>query len=281
MDDKPTVPTTTAYPHGHHPSILRGHQWRTAENSAGYLLPHLQPWMHILDIGCGPGTITVDLARAVPQGHVTGLERSDIDPSVLAQAMGYAHQQGVSNVTFTQGDGNALEYADETFDVVLCHQVLQHVPDPVGMLKEMHRVTKAGGGIVAAREADLGAAIWYPQDDVMDEWQRLLTKVQLSSGSQPHAGRMVHSWARQAGFSPTEIRYTWSSWCYHTPKEIGWYSGLMAERIVAAGMSTSAVMHGLATPKELERIAAGWRRWGALEDAFFSFPSGEIICRKG
>ncbi|KAI5307023.1 hypothetical protein KEM55_008429, partial [Ascosphaera atra] len=65
---------TATYTHGHHPSVLRSHSWRTASNSAAYLLPHLLPHFKILDIGCGPGTITVDLAKYVPQGHITGLE---------------------------------------------------------------------------------------------------------------------------------------------------------------------------------------------------------------
>ena len=53
---------TNAYTHGHHESVLRSHRWRTAENSAGYLLPLLRPGMRLLDVGCGPGTITMDLA---------------------------------------------------------------------------------------------------------------------------------------------------------------------------------------------------------------------------
>ena len=50
------------YTHGHHESVLRSHRWRTAENSAAYLLPHLGPARTLLDVGCGPGTITADLA---------------------------------------------------------------------------------------------------------------------------------------------------------------------------------------------------------------------------
>ena len=49
------------YTHGHHESVLRSHRWRTAANSCAYLLPHLRPDMSLLDVGCGPGTITADL----------------------------------------------------------------------------------------------------------------------------------------------------------------------------------------------------------------------------
>ncbi len=60
------------YTHGHAESVLRSHRWRTAENSAGYLLPHLRPGLRLLDVGCGPGTITIDLARRVAPGQVIG-----------------------------------------------------------------------------------------------------------------------------------------------------------------------------------------------------------------
>ena len=64
------------YTHGHHDSVLRSHRWRTAENSAGYLLPHLRPGQSLLDIGCGPGTITLDLAQLVAPGQTVGVDRA-------------------------------------------------------------------------------------------------------------------------------------------------------------------------------------------------------------
>lgn len=62
---------STVYTTDHSSSVLRTHGWRTAANSAGYLIPHLRPEMTILDVGCGPGSITTDLALLVPQGHAT------------------------------------------------------------------------------------------------------------------------------------------------------------------------------------------------------------------
>ena len=122
------------YTHGHHPSVLRSHTWRTAANSAAYLLPSIKPHMHILDVGCGPGTITLDFAALVPEGRVIGIDQS---AGVLEQASEGAKARGLTNVEFTTGDVFALKYPDATFDIVHCHQVMQHVPDPVAALKDL------------------------------------------------------------------------------------------------------------------------------------------------
>lgn len=264
------------YTHGHHASVLRSHTWRTALNSAAYILPHLKPTMTILDIGCGPGTITVDLASYVPDGHITGLERA---PGVLTQARALAQERGVANIDFVVGDANALEYPDGSFDVVLCHQVLQHVRDPVGILSEMRRVVKKGG-LVAARESDYGSFTWYPDVEGMKAWQALYSKVARANGGEPDAGRMVHAWARKAGFARGDITSGSSTWCYSTEEEISWWSGLWAERTVASAFAETAISNGIATADELKGVADVWRTWGAQEDTWFSLVHGEIICRK-
>ena len=151
---------TNVYTHGHHESVLRSHRWRTAENSAGHLLPLLRPGMRLLDVGCGPGTITMDLAELVgPEGRVTALERTD---EALDLARAEAERRAVANVDFVVGDVQDLDVADGSFDVVHAHQVLQHVDDPVRGLREMARVCRAGG-TVAARESDYSAFTWFPR----------------------------------------------------------------------------------------------------------------------
>ncbi|KAF8495023.1 S-adenosyl-L-methionine-dependent methyltransferase, partial [Gautieria morchelliformis] len=109
---------------------------------AGYLLEALLPDMRILDVGCGPGTITADL---VPKGHVTALEYA---PEVLTQTRSTAALRGFTNIEFVVGDVNGLDFPDGTFDVVHAHQVLVHVGDPVQALREMRRVAKPGGIVV-------------------------------------------------------------------------------------------------------------------------------------
>jgi SAM-dependent methyltransferase len=259
------------YTHGHHESVLRSHRWRTAENSAAYLLPHLKPHMRILDVGCGPGTITAGLAERVPQGHVTGI---DTAPDVLEQAREAA--AGRDNVDFTTGDVYALDYPDGTFCVVHAHQVLQHLSDPVRALAEMRRVTKPGG-LVAARDGDYGAMVWYPAIAALDDWLALYHKVARGNGGEPDAGRRLHAWAREAGL--TDVRASSSTWTYATPQERQWWGGLWADRTVMSTYAANATEGGYATPADLERIAEGWRVWAGHQDGWFAVVNGEILCR--
>src|ERR1700731_4053185 len=140
------------YTHGHHESVLRAHRRRTAEDSAGYLLPHLRPGLSVLDVGCGPGTITVDLAARVAPGQVTAIEMTT---DALDLARTEAQTRGQSNIDFVTSDVHALDLPDDTFDIVHAHQVLQHVADPVQALREMRRGCLPNG-IVGVRDADYG-----------------------------------------------------------------------------------------------------------------------------
>jgi ubiquinone/menaquinone biosynthesis C-methylase UbiE len=261
------------YTHGHHSSVLRSHRWRTAGNSAAYLIPRLRRGAALLDIGCGPGTITVDLAELVAPGRVTAV---DTAPGVLDEAARLAARRNLRNVEFAVADVHDLPFPDDAFDVVHAHQVLQHVTDPVRALAEMGRVCRPGG-VVAARDADYAAMTWYPAVPALEEWLTLYGRVARANGGEPDAGRRLLSWARRAGFG--DIAPSASVWCYATPEDRAWWSETWAERITRSAFAERALESGHATRQDLERIAAGWRAWGAEPDGWFGVLHGEIICR--
>ncbi|MFE2382957.1 class I SAM-dependent methyltransferase [Streptomyces misionensis] len=270
----PKAQETAVYTHGHHESVLRSHTWRTAANSAGYLLGSLKPHMRILDIGCGPGTITADLAELVPDGRVTGVDQA---PGVLEQARRTAAARGLDNVDFAVADVHALDYPDDTFCVVHAHQVLQHVGDPVQALREMRRVTRPGG-FIAVRDADYAAMTWYPAVPGLDDWLELYERVARANGGEPDAGRRLVSWARAAGLR--DITATSGTWTFATEEERAWWSGLWADRTLASAYAERAVEGGHATPDRLRAVSEAWREWGRQEDGWFAVLHGEILCRK-
>jgi ubiquinone/menaquinone biosynthesis C-methylase UbiE len=265
---------TNVYTHGHDESVLRSHRWRTAENSAGYLLPSLAVGATLLDVGCGPGTITADLAQVVgPTGRVTALERT---AEALDLARAEVARRGTANVDFAVGNVQALDLPDASFDVVHAHQVLQHVDDPVLALREMRRVCRPGG-LVAARDSDYGAFTWWPLLPELDRWLDLYRRLARSNAAEPDAGRRLLSWARAAGFS--DVVATSSTWCFADPADRAWWGGLWADRVVGSDLARQVVDRGLADTDELAALAAGWRRWAAAEDGWFSVLHGEVLAR--
>jgi SAM-dependent methyltransferase len=259
------------YLQGHHDSVLRSHRWRTADNSAGYLLPHLRVGMRVLDVGCGPGTITRDLGALVgPQGEVLGVDSS---ADVVAQA---AAACDLPQVRFAVGDALHLDLPDGAYDVVHAHQVLQHLTDPVAALREMRRVTRPAG-LVAVRDADYAAMTWHPAVPGLDRWLEVYRATARAHDAEPDAGRRLLGWAQRAGFA--EVVPSASAWCFATPADRDWWGGMQADRIVASRLAGEAVDRGLCRPDELAEIAAGWRAWAAAEDGWFAVLHGELLCR--
>lgn len=257
------------YTHGHQDAVLRAHRWRTVANSAAYLLPWLHAGKRLLDVGCGPGTLTADLARHVSPGQVVGVDMVD---AVVAEAAEYAHAQGVANVEFRTGDFRDLP--DSGFDIVHAHQVLQHLQDPVGALRAMAARARPGG-VVAARDGDYSGFVWAPADSGLDAWRAIYHEVTRRNGAEPDAGRHLLGWARQAGLH--DARYTSSTWTFATPEERAWWGELWAERCVRSSLAQQAQDYGIATPAELAEAAAGWRRWSEAPDGVMVIPHGELV----
>ena len=266
-------PHQAVYTHGHHESVLRAHRRRTADDSAGYLLRHLQPGMSLLDVGCGPGTITVDLAARVAPGRVVAVELTN-EALNLARAEADACSQ--SNIEFATSDVHALGFPDHSFDVVHAHQVLQHVADPAGALREMRRVC-VPDGIVAVRDADYAGFIWYPLLPALDRWRQLYSEAARANGGEPDAGRRLLSWAREAGFD--DITPTGSIWCFASPETRDWWGRMWADRIVESALARQLVDSGMASTAVLAEMASAWLQWAAAPDGWLAIPHGELLCR--
>ena len=132
------------YLSSYQPSTTVHHEWRTASNSAAYLLPTLvekarhNPSLTLLDVGAGSGTITASLAPYMPQGKIIA---TDISNEILQRAKQHAEKVGVGGIVETR-EANVYElpFKDGEFDVVHASMVLAHLDDPVKAVGEMIRV---------------------------------------------------------------------------------------------------------------------------------------------
>ncbi|MEX0151494.1 methyltransferase domain-containing protein [Microbacterium sp. LMI1-1-1.1] len=260
-----------SYAHGHHESVLRSHAARTVADSAAYLVSSLYPGASILDVGAGPGTITVDLADRVFPGRVVGVDAASDVVEVARAAVA-----GRTNVEFRVGDAYALDLPDASVDIVHAHQTLQHLARPVDALREFGRVA-GPDGLVAVRDVDYGGVIWHPQIPALDEWIETYHGVHRGSSGEPDAGRRLKAWAREAGF--TRIDGSASVWVFDTPDKRAWWGGMWADRVLASAFADHARALGLADDALLRRISGAWREWAAHPDGWILLPHGEVLAR--
>jgi ubiquinone/menaquinone biosynthesis C-methylase UbiE len=268
-------PTREKYIHGHAPATVRHHGRRTAEEAAAFLLPELHAGMRLLDVGCGPGSITRGLAERLAPGQVVGL---DLSPAILTAARQDAVERGLGNLRYQQGDVYNLPFPDASFDAVFAHQVLQHLREPGNALREMFRVVRPGG-LVGVRDVDWGTAAYWPADPWIDRFVEVHIKTWYRNGGEPRMGRRLRELFNGKA-EVADVRITASVWCYATPAETLEWGESYADRILTSTMGEHAVEYGFATRADLEAMAAAFRAWAVHPDALWSFIHVAARARK-
>ncbi len=268
-------PTGTVYTYGHSWVVTEVHAARTAEKEAAFFLPHLRPGMRVLDLGCGPGTITLGLATAVAPGAVLGL---DIAASVLGQARRLAGDRRVANAGFLTGQAAAVSFRDGWFDAVFAHTLLEHVADPVAVLRGARRVLKPGG-LLGVRDCDWGSGVFAPPDPAVEFAASLYARVWRHNGGDPDCGRRLRALLRAAGFArvQTSASFRWDGSQDGSTGDSRSVGDLLAERLLLPNFADPIRAMGWGDAALLERTAAACRAWGRTPDAFATMVMAEAI----
>jgi len=165
---------------------------RTLERDIPELKEYLRPGAAVLDIGCGSGAITLDVAEAVRPGQAIGVDPNEERIEIAREWM--AQHPYIENVSFQVGDSHDLNFPDDTFNIVYSHTVLNFFLDPVKALKEQVRVAKKGGWVVASGVRDHlvtgrypACPHWHQVVQALDRYHRHQLELHQSSGDDPMA----------------------------------------------------------------------------------------------
>lgn len=264
----------STYTQGHTPSTLAAHGARTADDTCGFFTPLLQPQHRILDVGCGPGSITATLAPLVPEGSIVGI---DAGSSVIEAAK--ARSDLPANCTFQTGNATQLPFPDETFDVVCTSQLLCHLSDPVAGMRDMRRVVKRGG-FIACREADGESVIFWPEHPGLRLWKTEQPKIMALGGGTSHAGRELVAWALQAGFEREKVQFTAGPMTYSGKQGDVWWKTMANRQREDESWRANARKVESVGEKGIELMIEGWESLTRDPTAVFSLLCGQVVCYK-
>jgi SAM-dependent methyltransferase len=239
---------------------------RTAADKASFLLPYLRPGVSLLDCGCGPGSITVDLADLVAPGEVVGI---DIAAVQVERATALAAERGVGNVRFQVGSVYELPFPDAYFDVVFSCYMVEHLREPLNALREMRRVLRSGG-IAAVRDGDYEVGLWEPSTPLLRDLQALFQRAREQSGSPYYARNqrwllLEAEFARTSGFAFAQYEGDHDATRRFAAVGARYLRQPPSEATAALGVSADPAdaAHREAMARELEA-------WGERPDAFWA-----------
>ena len=219
------------YTPGHTTNAVGFMAKRTLESHGAFFVPVINERMAILDCGCGPGSITCDIAERVPAGRAVGV---DADESQVLVASENARARGLANVEFRVASVYDLPFASESFDAVFSHALLEHLGEPERAIAEFYRVLKPGG-IVGVCSPDWGGFLLSPPSadlaEAVDEYKYL----QIANGGDVYVGRKLSGLLANAGLEAIAMHARYE--VYESLVFIGEYLALQLE---SAGRTSQA-----------------------------------------
>ena len=262
-----------SYSIGQSSDVLKFMQFRTAERCCDFMREFVVSDSQILDCGCGPGSITLGLAGWAPQGNVVGIDAAE---APLVQARALAGELGVANVEFNRADVFNLPYQDGRFDVVFSSAMFCHLSGLDRVLAEIKRVLKPGG-IVAVRDVIFDSVIMYPQDELLEEFYKILVLGIEHYGGNANVGRELGAWLHGAGFA--DVMLTVGT---NQPKDASeraeFYSAVA--KLLSSELSELAVANGWTTTDRIALIIGRFETLASEPGSISVATYGQAVGRK-
>lgn len=249
---------------------------RTAANSCGYLMPRLTPGLRMLDVGCGPGSISAGLAEAIAPGKLHGI---DIEPSQVEMAARAAAELGLSNAEFSVADVKAMPFEDGFFDIVHCGDLLAFVADTGAALSEISRVLKTGG-VLGCREIIMDAFLIHPDPDPnpLAAGYAVFADTLRADDGHPQMGKELAGHLERAGFA--DIRMSAGFEVFSGPERLRLMLALGEQWYFGTEFADSAVQYGAADTGMLDEVRNAVDAWHRSTGAMAAFAYGEALAVK-
>lgn len=281
MSDTPLDKKESGYRMGYSKATTSSHASRTIHTDAAFVIPHVKPHHKVLDVGCGPGTITVgfaDLVQPSAGGSVVGMDAGE---PVVSSASALAASRGVStdHLRFEQGDVlQGLPFADETFDVVFSSQTLTHIAAVPQALQEMRRVLKTGG-LLATRDA---AAYYY--QPYTAELARFMERMYQAMGvsSLPTGSRMPEHF-RASGWDvddPQKTVFGGDATVVAGREKRLWWRDTIGGRLAKGEPFRQSWLEMGASDEEIDEHKAWIDKWAEDDNGWYAMLQSEVLAWK-
>lgn len=257
--------------HGVTPGLRRDYGTRTAEQQAAFVLPYLRRGMQLLDVGCGPGSISIGLAGAVAPGRVTGIDHDEKHVEAACRAAAVAR---VTNVCFRVGDALSLPFEDDFFDAVFENNVFIHLAENAPRAAvEIHRVLKPNG-FFAARDVDTDSVVWGHRTTAIRELDQLFIAWQRSRGSDTTLGSRLPDILREAGF--VDVVKSVSADTKGDPESVRSHAAITLS-LLEGPFGRDALENDWVNLSTIGRLKDAVQEWGDHPDAFFGNVHVEVV----